>query len=527
MSNKFSLLSLHNNYLDRHPRTWICIKGNKVKKIIAKIEKEIINKENITREQISRILAKSLNCNNVSIKNILRGNNNFYPISIILELCKLTNNEEFYKDLIEKNIEYLKVNSASAKPIKASKELSSTLSKILGAFCADGSLSMQFVISSKNKEKLQNLNILNNSRLTRKCPSRNEDYIAMQMNRKNYEDIIRFSKENKEFQTQTHYTIELTDEHKSNVEAFNRWLYEEFEIKPTLFYNKKKAYRTIFSNKILSRYLITFFGFLPGYKTDIVSEPKLVQNSNLKIRKEFAKGAIMFDGCVTKHKRVTFSSLSPYFANSIRNILVKDNINAGIFKNKRNEYNVYTTSDNKIEKLLNYFEKGTKKWELLMWLSNKNFDSKQIDYKKDLHQANNILDILEKTKSCDAEFLMNRLDYSHTTIRQYLLILASKGLIKLSNHPTKTSEHFSDNMTIFLKDEFHNLLFNKILGKFKSYEKFSDFLEIPKANLSAWKIKKNRIPLKIIREICTFLEIPFNEALENIYETNREIAEII
>ena len=62
---------------------------------------------------------------------------------------------------------------------------------------------------------------------------------------------------------------------------------------------------------------------------------------------------------------------------------------------------------------------------------------------------------------------------------------------------------------------------------FNGYEKFSNFLEIPKANLSAWKVKKNRMPLKIVREICTSLEIPFNKALKNIYETDREIAEII
>ena len=70
MSNNFNLLLLNNIDFDKHPRTWICIKGEKIKKIIAKIEKEIINERHITREQISRILAKSLGCNNVSIKNI-------------------------------------------------------------------------------------------------------------------------------------------------------------------------------------------------------------------------------------------------------------------------------------------------------------------------------------------------------------------------------------------------------------------------------------------------------------------------
>jgi len=222
-----------------------------------------------------------------------------------------------------------------------------------------------------------------------------------------------------------------------------------------------------------------------------------------------------------------FSSLSPYFANSIKEILIKDNIKIGSLKNKRDEYIVYTTSDNKIKNLVNYFEKGTKKWELLMWLSNKDFNSKQITYEKDLHQTKNILEILKEIRSCDAEFLMNRLNYTHTTIRQSLLILKLKGLIKLSNHPVKISKYLSDKTTVFLKDDFHNFLFNRILERFKSYEEFSTFLEIPKANLSTWKLKKNRIPLKTLREICNSLEIPFTQALGKVYETDREIAEII
>ena len=527
MSNNFNLLLLNNINFDKHPRTWICIQGEKIKGIIAKIEKEITNERQITREQISRILSKSLDYNNVSIKNVLRGKSNFYPIPLILKLCKLTNKEANYKNLIQRDIEYLKVNSASAKPIKSSKSLSLILSKILGAFCADGSLSMQFVISSKNKERLQDLDILSNRQAIKQSPSRNEYYIPIQMNKENYENIMTFSKENKEFQTQTHYVIELTDKHKSNIEAFNRWIYEEFEIKPTAFYNKTNAYRTVFSNKILARYLINFFGMLPGYKSATVREPKLIRESSLNIRKEFAKGGLMFDGCVTKHKKLMFSSLSPYFANSIKEILIKDNIKIGSLKNKRDEYIVYTTSDNKIKNLVNYFEKGTKKWELLMWLSNKDFNSKQITYEKDLHQTKNILEILKEIRSCDAEFLMNRLNYTHTTIRQSLLILKLKGLIKLSNHPVKISKYLSDKTTVFLKDDFHNFLFNRILERFKSYEEFSTFLEIPKANLSTWKLKKNRIPLKTLREICNSLEIPFTQALGKVYETDREIAEII
>lgn len=528
MSIKFNLLLLNDEDLDKHPRSWICIKGKNIKKTILEIEEEIIKIKNTNREQISKRLSKELLCNHVSIKNILRGKNKFYPLPIILELIKLSKKENYYKKIIKNSIEYLKVNSASSKPLRASKMLSKNLAKILGAFCADGSLSIQFVVSSKNREALEKFKseLVKNS-IIKKGNIRNEYHIILQINRNNYKDILKFSKENKDFQTQTHCVVELTDEYKSSVEAFNRWIYEEFEIKPTTFYNKENAWRTIFSNKILARYLIKFFDILPGYKTDIIDEPKIIKNSSLVYRKEFAKGVLMFDGCITKSKKIMFSSLSPYLADSIKNILIKDNIKVGNFTNNRGEHTVYSLMDNKTNKLLNFFEKRTKKWELLMWLDHKDFQSEQITYEKDLYKTNNILELLKKVKICDSEFLMRELKYSHTTIRQHLLILKNKHIIKLSNKPKRINEYVSDKTTIFLKKQFHDYLFNKILQQFNSYEKFAIFLETHKATMSAWKVKKNRIPLGIIKDICKLVNIPLKNVLKNVYETDREIAEII
>jgi DNA-binding transcriptional ArsR family regulator len=334
-------------------------------------------------------------------------------------------------------------------------------------------------------------------------------------------------KSNREFQTQTHYNIELTDEYKSNVQAFNRWIHEEFQIEPTSFYNRKNAWRTIFSNKIIARYLINFFNLFPGYKSDFVDEPELIKNSNLEIRKEFAKGVLMFDGCVTKQKRIVFSSLSQYLAESIRDILIKDGLNTGSSVNKRGEHIVYTTINNPIDKISSYFEKGTKKYDLLMWLDKKNFQSNQISYGQDLLETKTVLELLRKVKICDANFLMGQLDYSHTTVRQHLLILRNRNLIRLSNHPKQLSEYLSDKAAVFLNESFHTYLLNKIQEQFKNFDKFALFMDIPKANLSAWKLKRNRLPLRILKEICMVLEISFNKVLENIQEIDREIAEII
>ena len=524
MSNKFNLLSLNNKKWDKHPRSWICVSGKNVKEIISKIEKEILEKRKTNREQISKLIASNLNCNHVSIKNFLRGDIIFYPIPILLELCDLSNKKEYNKNILEDEINYLKINSASSKPIKAVKEISKELAKIIGAFCADGSLSIQFVVSSKKEEGLKKIKEFGK---IKKSNPRKEYYTTLSLNRNNYQRISGFSNENKEFQTQAHYTIELTDEHQTNVEAFNKWIFSLFEIKPTSFYQKDIAWRTVFSNKILARYLINFFGFMPGYKSDIVSEPEIIKKSEFKIRKEFAKGAIMFDGCITKGKKIYFSTISPAFADSIKKILIKDGLKAGSFINKRGEYTVYTFANEDIEKLSGYFEKDTKKWELLKWLTNKNFESKQINYEKDFKNTQSVYELLKKIKVADTNTLKEKLNCNFTTIRNHLIILRNKEMITLSNKPQEISRFVSDKSAVFLKKKFHNIIFNNIFEKFKTYNNASKFLEINKATLSAWKVRKNRIPLYLLENICKILDIPQKEIYNNIEETDREIAEII
>jgi hypothetical protein len=523
MNSKFNLLSLNIKEFDKHPRSWICVAGENIPKIISKIEKEVIKGEKTNREQISKKIAMKLNYNHVSIKNILRGKDKFYPIPIILNLCKLVKNRDFIQKL-ERNIVYLKVNSASAKPIRALRSLTQNLAKIIGAFCADGSLSLQFIISAKNESELKKLEKWGK---IQKSASRREYYIAIQTNRNNYETLLKFSENNKKFNIQTHHTIELTDEHESNVQMFNKWIREEFEIEPTNYYRCENAFRTIFSNKILARYLITFFDFLPSYKSAIVTEPEIIKKSDLDIRKEFAKGIFMFDGTVSKKKIISFTTLSKSMAKSIQDILEKDGIKTGLLLSKRKEHVVYTLANQEISKLLEYFEAKTKKWSLLKWLDRTEFESEQISYEKDLKETKNILEVIKEVGICDSNYLMSKLDCSHTSIRQHLKILKTKNKIKLSDKPTRINNFISDKATILLKKEFHKDIFDKLLKKFETYKESSKFLEIQKGTLSAWKVRKNRIPLKIVKQICRILEIPEGKIETNIKELDREIAEFI
>ena len=539
MSKKFNLLSLQQPE-DVHPRTWICVKEPGLRIIVKRLEKEILETHGYCRETLSREFAIYLHCAHGVIKRILQGKSEFYPIPILLELLKLSKNRRrFLKDIGE-NIEYMKVNSASAKPVKAVHKLNENLAKILGAFMADGSLSIQVVIAaphSKDLGKIRNkFTKLNIRYSTGNAPSRNQYYISIRANKDNLKLL---NKAISTFHplTQTHYSLELSDEYKDNVEAFVRWMKEEFDINPTNFRRERNAWRVLFSNKILARYLMHFFGVKPGPKAYDAFESAIIKTSNLKNRKAFAKGVLMFDGCVTKQSKILFSSVSKNLCNSIKQIWEKDNIKFGKttyrsksgynYRTNQNLSTLFTTADNKKQKLLKYFEENTQKWKLLNWLSG------DLNYTPPIIKANSslsvekILKILQKIRKCDADFLEKYFRCSHSTVRSHLKILKAQKRIKLSDKPSCINNYVNKNTTVLLKDKFHKLLFERIRKRFKKDKNFAKFLGIHKATMSAWRLRKNRMPIYILKEICKALDLDFNKVSKNIAKTDREIAEII
>jgi len=105
--------------------------------------------------------------------------------------------------------------------------------------------------------------------------------------------------------------------------------------------------------------------------------------------------------------------------------------------------------------------------------------------------------------------------------------LRDQRKLKLTNHPKYISKYIDRKTTVLLKNKFHKILFSKIREKFKIDKNFAEFLEINKATLSAWRLKKNRIPIYVLEKMCKVLDLKFNEASRNIEKTDREIAEII
>lgn len=535
MSKEFNLLSLHSD-TDIHPRTWLCLCGAELGNIVKVLEETTLKKNQLNRTALSKFISSKYRCSTNTVGRILQGNTKYYPMPILLEMLRLSKSPKKVTSEINKATEYLKVNSASAKPVKAAKRLNENLSKILGAFMADGSLSVQTVIAAPSmvelnytKSEIENYKI--NYSLGR-AMSRNQFYISIQVNQINIDNLTKLiSHGRKNIKIQTHFGIELTDAYRDNVEAFKNWVGEEFDIKPNRFERKKDAWRVAFSSKILSRYFTKFFEIIPGPKTYTAFEPEAVRSSKLAIRKAFARGVIMFDGCVSKNSKIIFSTISNKLFESIKEIWRNDQIKFGSsLSNRRDktEFCLFTTQNNKIKKLLAYFENGTQKEKLLKWLGG-DLDSKPIiiSRRSSLISTQNILEVLERVKKCDSEFLKEQFKCTHTTIRTYLKILKAQGKINLSNQPNGINDCVGRNTTVLLSKNFHNLVFKRVRSHFYINENFSRFMEIHKATFSAWKTRKNRIPLYKLKEFCNILDIDYDDALQNVVRVDREIVEVI
>ncbi len=529
MNRIFNLLLLHNN-LDFHPRSWICVSGKKLPNLINSLEKTVLIKESICREELSRRLSKDLGCSHPSFKMIFQGKREFIPIPVILKMSEYANDKKILKE-INQNISYLKVNSASSKPVKAIKNLNTNLSKFLGSFMADGSMSIQLVFAAKEKKELDGIKAV---LLKNKCSfsenySKTRNQFCLNINRNRTNNKIIDSLLGNAKMSQSHYTIELSEAYKDTVLFFKSLIDKEFEAKPVSFKRRENMWRIIYSNKVMARYLIIFFSIWPGKKSDEAFEPEIIKESNLKIRKAFALGLLTFDGCVTKQGKMTFSSNSKKLIESIAEIWKKDNIGFGITKSHEKQYVINAYLKNKKEKLLEYFEPKTQKWKLIHWLAG-NLNAKPIikDSPVTKISEERILKLLRKVKKCDIVFLTKHFNCGQSTARYYLKTLLNQKKISLSNKTKSLNpKNVSGKTTVSLNEKYHKKLFDAIKRNFVYDKEFANALEIKKATLSAWKKRKSRIPIKTLEKMCNILNFNLQEFCNNLVKEDREIASIL
>ncbi len=529
MSIVFSLFLLHES-ADIHPRSWICVSGKKLPKIVENLEKEILKSKELTREELSRTMGGYLRCSHTSFKQLFQKKRPFFPIPFLIELAEIAEDKKILNK-INSNIESLKVNSASAAKVKACKKLDYNLAKIIGAFMADGSLSIQVVFSAREKKKLNPVKKkLLESKQTFSAnysKTRKEHYISINKNKSNESLVDTLLKEGKT-NTQCHYTIELCDAYKDNVLFFKNLIKNVFGISPNKFYKKGEMWRVIFSNKILARFLIEFFGIWPGKKSDDAFEPEIIKKAPLKTRKAFVLGLLTFDGCVTKQGKMCLSSNSKSLVEAVEQIWKKDKIQCGISKGKGKNRVINAYLANSKKKLIQYFEPDTQKWKLIRWLEGRPTKKPIIKETGNTKISEaKILRLLRKEKNCDIVYLTRLFSCRQTTARYYLKTLKKQNKITLSNRVKMINpKNVSEKTTVSLNKKTHGKLFEKIKKKFAYDNAFADTLEIKKATLSAWKKRKNRIPLQHLEKMCKILGLNFQRFCSNLVREDREIAVI-
>lgn len=193
---------------------------------------------------------------------------------------------------------------------------------------------------------------------------------------------------------------------------------------------------------------------------------------------------------------------------------------------RRGEWTIFSIKGNRLEQLLNYFQAGTQKYKLLQWLTGDTKAKPILKWSSSISD-NKILDVVASVKSCDAEFLRERFGCSHTTMRQYLKILATRREITLSTHPKRLSLNVSEHTSIFLYKEFHKQLFEKVRDVFIKHKNCALFLEIGAGAFSAWYVRKNRIPIVVLKKLGPAIGINIEEILANTTETDHEVAELL
>lgn len=299
---RLDLFKLHDSVVDDNSAKWICAKGPKLKEEISRLIQLLEKEKGINRNQLAQHLSKKYKTNIMNAWRFVYFYREWLPLIFIEELLTLSGRQD--TNSIQDKIYFLKVSQPPLKIVTAVKTLTQTLCKIAGAHAADGT-------------------------------------------------------------TQGNYFC-ISDEYKTTLDAFSRWISEEFGLKYTPKKRGQNEWAIAFHNKIFARYLTKILEFPAGNKTAIVGEPRIIKNSkDINARMCFALGALTFEAGVGVKHQPEFCVLSKQFRDDLCEILKELDIKFVCMQKRSRKYWRFwsgTINDSQAHGWLQVFEPKTEKW---------------------------------------------------------------------------------------------------------------------------------------------------------------------
>ncbi len=241
---------------------------------------------------------------------------------------------------IQETIDFLKMNKPPLKVYKAVKELTEDLCKIAGAHAADGTIHGNF--------------------------------------------------------------FRITDGYKSDLLAFRKWIENIFGVEYEVKQIGENEWGVGFHSGIISAYLRKIFDFPSGTKQYIVSEPNIIKNASLRLRKSFALGALTFEAGIGIGNQVELCVASKAFRDSISEILTLSDVRFTKMQNKSRDYwRLWSNklSEEEAKKWMELFEPKTEKWfRIKDYIYG--YQEKASSFEEAVYELNKIYSLKSSSKIC-------------------------------------------------------------------------------------------------------------------------------
>lgn len=464
----FDIFKLNISKEDVSPLYWICFKGKNLHKIIFRIFTEVQNSLKISKRKLILNISNLMNCGNTCVSDRIYNVKEKFPIIMIEKLLELwkthlnKNNKQINNKKLEiiENTEYLIQNHPLSKPVLAVKKLTLPLCKLAGAHAADGSL-------------------------VKRYPSVH---------------ILKLSQKNKQYAL-----------------VYAKLIRDVFNFEPNM-HIEKKCYTVRVSNKIIARYLGLFLDFPYGYKSKIVTIPKIIKNSSMCYQRAFACGIMSYEGSVEMTEVISYGGLSKILRDELIDIFVKSNLKV-VKRNYKNKVFLFRTlklNKEEARKWLSFFVENTEKW----WKIKDIIDGYSHAV-NDIQTAKKILDSIYSPRSISLTKLIDLIKGKHNGI------VYSKDLqkeIKVSDRNTRLMINILNKANIlipkrqgiYINQEIRDEFFNKI--SLRPVE-IAKILKADRKKVQNWKDGWCSIPQSHFKGLLSLAKMDIKNIKNSIRQT--------